>query len=319
MFKNFFIFACSVFFTNLTIPIVVKYAQKLNIFDQPDKRKKNKFKMVRLGGISILLGFLISIIIFDFLNQTPYSFVWQNKLILLLIIAIFLIGLFDDIFKISPWPRLVLEIVLASIAWSNNLGIYSFHFSFIDYYIQLSPIFSYLITILWIVGVVNAINWIDGIDGLAAGIIFITSIGVCFVSYKYENLNEFIFSLILSGTCLGFLKSNFPPSKILMGDGGSYILGFCISIFSITGSTQYLNTYNTYSTSIILPIFLLMIPLFDMAYVILLRIFQKKLPFYPDRNHIHHRLIDNNFDEKQTIFIIYFLSFINLYFVYLLV
>ena len=185
MFSYIALFFCSIFFTNLTIPLVIKGCEKYNIFDKPDSRKQHKSYIVGLGGISILLGFIISLIFYDILNQNPYSFLWENKIIITLIVLIFFVGLFDDIYTISPWPRLFIEIVLASVAWTNDLGIYTIDLPFLNIYLNLIPILSYLITILWIVGVLNAINWIDGLDGLAAGIICMASLGMCYVSYIY--------------------------------------------------------------------------------------------------------------------------------------
>ena len=297
----------------MTIPLVIKGGEKFNIFDKPDSRKQHKNSIVGVGGISILLGFISSLFFFDVLNQNPYSFLWENKIIISLIVAIFFVGLIDDIWKISPWPRLTIEVILASIAWTNDLGIYTIDFPFFNFYANLVPIMSYLVTVFWIVGVLNSINWIDGLDGLASGVVCLISFGMCYVSYSYGNFNEFIFLIVLSGICIGFLKSNFYPSKILMGDGGSYMLGFATAIFSTTGSSRYVELIDKSSTSIAIPIILLLIPLLDMAYVVSLRIINKKSPFFPDRNHIHHRLIDKGVSHKNTVIIINLFVFINVF------
>tara|TARA_Y100000739_G_C20605272_1_gene465267 strand:- start:1004 stop:1981 length:978 start_codon:yes stop_codon:yes gene_type:complete len=313
LFNCLFIFFSSLFLTNKTIPFVKNKAEKLNVFDKPEVRKQHTNSMVRLGGISILFGFLMSLFLYDIFFQT--QFILTNFKLLAIILGFFLTGIVDDIFKTSPWTRLIIEIVLATFAWMSNFGIYAIDFSFSnssDYLILLPKILSYLITLFWIVGITNAINWIDGLDGLASGIVCICAIGMTYISFDFSNFNEVIFLVAIIGVCVGFLKSNFFPAKILMGDGGSYLLGFCIAILSIQGSTRNLD-YNSdlISTSILIPFIILSLPLLDMTYVILKRIYLNKSPFYPDRNHLHHRLIDYGLTHRNAVLFMYLLNIFN--------
>lgn len=313
MYIYFLIFIVSIFLTNISIPFVKKKAEYFNIFDKPELRKQHKSAMVRLGGISIFFSFLITLFIYDIFSQD--LFIRNNFGIIFLITCFFITGLIDDIFKTKPWPRLMVEVFLASIAWINNLGFYAIDFSIFslyEYSFTLPTILSYTISVFWIVGITNAINWMDGLDGLASGIVFIYAIGIGLISYLFGNFNELIFLSAICGVCLGFLKSNFYPSKILMGDGGSYLLGFCISIFSISGSTRALtNNSNLISTSIFIPFILLFIPMMDMVYVIFKRLATNKSPFYPDRNHLHHRILDIGFSQRNAVLTIYLLGLIN--------
>ena len=312
MISYIFIFFTSILITIILVPIVKNTAEKFKIFDKPEVRKQHKLAMVRLGGIALFISFLITLFLYDIFFST--GFIKNNYGILFLIVGFFLTGVIDDIFRTPPWPRLMVEVVLASLAWINNFGIYVVDFSFLNssQFIILPKILSYLISVFWIVGVTNAINWMDGLDGLAAGLVFIYAIAIGLVSYIFGNINEVIFLSAISGICIGFLKSNFFPSKILMGDGGSYLLGFSISIFSITSSTTLLdNNSSIISTAFLIPFLLLLIPLMDMIYVVFKRLLTKNSPFYPDRNHLHHRLIDNGFSHKNSVFLIYLFSLMN--------
>ncbi len=301
-------------FTTLTIPIVNKIGKRFNLFDWPEIRKQNKNLMVRLGGISLFLGFIVSLGLFDFFSES--SLILENKNILLIIMSFFFLGLVDDLKRISPLKRLFIEILLASFAWANNFGIYTFDFSLSttsNYYLELPTMFSYLVTVLWLVGITNAINWMDGLDGLASGIVLISSLGMIIICLKFGNFNEIPFLVSLCGICLGFLKYNFYPSKIFMGDSGSYLLGFCIGLFSITGSTRTINqSFATSSTSVLIPAIILLIPLLDMTSVICTRVIKQKSPFYPDRSHLHYRLVDKGLSDKNTVITIYIFSLINI-------
>lgn len=304
----------SIIFTSISLPFIKERAEKFNILDKPESRKQHTLAKVRLGGISFLLSFIVNIFFYSFLSNN--NFVLHNFLIISLIFGFSLLGLLDDIFKISPWTRLIIQIILASFAWRNDIGIFSIDFSFFNssnYFFSLPIFISYFLTIIWIVGITNAINWIDGLDGLAAGIVCISSIGMSFVSYKLGNFDEFIFLLIIIGICLAFLKYNFFPSKIIMGDGGSYFLGFSSSILFLNGSTRFIDNQIQYSSLIFVPLTLLAIPLIDMAYVIIIRFKNKKSPFYPDRNHIHHRIINSGISHRNTVLLIYFFTFITIF------
>ena len=316
--EKIFIFLISIFTTSITIPLIKSKAEKLYIIDEPDYRKQHDSPKVRLGGISILIGFISSLLIYDLL--TIDSFIWTNKEIIILSIGFFLLGLFDDLFKLSPWGRLFVQILLATIAWSQNIRVSIIDFSFLnipDQYFVLPLFLSYFFTIFWIVGITNAINWMDGLDGLAGGIIFIASIGIILVGFKFGQTSEIVFLVIISGNCLGFLKSNFFPSKILMGDGGSYFLGFTTAVLSINSASRIINqSYFLESTSILLPLIILSVPILDMTYVIFSRIANGNSPFYPDRTHLHHRMINKGIGHKRTVIYIYITSLVNVFLVY---
>ena len=165
---------------------------------------------------------------------------------------------------------------------------------------------SLIITVLWITGIVNAINWIDGLDGLAVGIIIFAILGLILVNYKLENIELLFIITPILGSCLSFLKYNHLPAKILMGDGGSYSLGFLIAAISLLSATKKVDSlFTDHAIVILIPLILLCIPILDMCYVLYLRISKGYSPFFPDRNHLHYRLIDSGVAHQKILFGVY--------------
>jgi UDP-N-acetylmuramyl pentapeptide phosphotransferase/UDP-N-acetylglucosamine-1-phosphate transferase len=159
---------------------------------------------------------------------------------------------------------------------------------------------SLLATVVWLVGITNAINWLDGLDGLAAGVAGIAAVGLVSVSFSLHQVAAGFLAAALAGCCLGFLRHNFNPARIFMGDGGSYFLGFTLAAVSIVGPAKGLTT-----VSLLLPLLILSLPLADMSAVIMGRLREGRSPFYPDRRHLHHRLLRAGFSHRRTVLLIY--------------
>lgn len=291
------------------VPYINIIGKKYSIYDIPSSRKIHKEPKVRLGGVAIYTSFCVGIIISIFLFKDLY-FEYFNKFIIFItlmvgVLSYFLLGLLDDIYKISFQKRLIIQFFMAFLIWRNDIRIDNLSFSFLpfDANLEINTLSSLILTLIWIVGIINAINWIDGLDGLSSG--YVTIVCIAFLYLSFNSNNYYLVPIILSviGTCLGFLKYNFFPSKILMGDGGSNFLGSFLAIVSLLvlkSPTQPLN---------LLPsIFLLSVPLIDMIFVILNRIINQKSPFLPDNNHIHHRILNLGLSQKNTVYTIYFVS-----------
>ena len=290
----------------LATPLIIDFAFKKRFFDEPNDRKNHKLAIPRIGGIIIFLGTLLSLIFLFLIIKSDYS---SEKNFLLVFIlcscSFFILGLIDDIKSISPFLRLFSQFVFASFAWKGVIKFNGLYFSNnlnngffpID-----SEIVSYLLTVVWIVGVINSINWIDGMDGLLIGITCIYSLTFSIIEALNQDFSGLFLSLIIFFSCLGFIKYNKYPAKIMTGDGGSYFLGFYLSIASLKTFSE-VGVVNPF-----LLITLLFIPLIDMLRVILLRIIQKKSPFFPDRSHIHFLLFDSGISYKKCLFLIFFIS-----------
>jgi len=307
------LFLISFITTYFFIPLIINFALNRNIVDYSDPRKESRAPIVRIGGLGIITGISFSLLTLRYFGQFSID---RNHLDILIVLSIcfFILGFLDDVFKLSPWIRLFFQIIFSSLAWAQHLRIESIDLTFFNYpgnYLILSNFFSFLITVIWITGVVNAINWIDGLDGLAIGIIIFAVLGLILVNYKLGNF-EFIFVLTpIAGSSLSFLKYNYIPAKVLMGDGGSYTLGYLIASTSLISMSKGVNSLFTEQAIAIVPLVLLLfIPIFDMSYVMLLRIIKGNSPFFPDRNHLHHRLIDLGISNKNVLYGLYSISLI---------
>ena len=166
--------------------------------------------------------------------------------------------------------------------------------------IVLPDVLSLAATVIWLVGITNAINWLDGLDGLAAGVAGIAAVGLLSVSFSLHQPAAGLLAAALAGCCFGFLRHNFNPARIFMGDGGSYFLGFSLAAVSIVGPAKGLTT-----VSLLLPLLILSLPLADMSAVIMGRLSDGHSPFYPDRRHLHHRLLRAGFSHRRTVMLIY--------------
>lgn len=273
----------------ITTPLVRSFGLRMGIVDRPDARKVHSRPMVRLGGVSIFLGSLLSLLLvwklggFVGLNSEREFEIWGVTIGGLLF---FLIGLADDFFSLSPISRLLMQIGVASAAWLAGVQIDKLSIPFSDGMWLLPPGLGLPITVLWLVGMTNAINWIDGLDGLAAGVSGIAAVVMMVVSLYMNQPAAALVAAALAGGALGFLRYNFNPAKIFMGDGGSYFMGFTLAAVGIIGLVKSVTT-----VAVLLPYVILAVPLLDMSAVIVERLRRGQSPFKADKRHLHHRLL----------------------------
>ena len=274
------------------IPIVKKIAIHINALDIPDARKVHTRPIPRLGGLGIFIGFLVGYMIF---GQNTI----QMNSILIGSFIIVLTGMIDDIKPISPKSKLLGQIMASSVIafygniLLNNLTVFGLNIEF--------GVFAYPITILFIVACTNIINLIDGLDGLSSGIssiFYLSTIIICFFQSRFNEL-EFILSLIMLGSTLGFLIHNFHPAKIFAGDSGALFMGFVIAVTSLLGFKT------TAITSIFIPLMILAVPILDTLFAILRRLLKHQPISMPDKQHLHHQLLKMNFSHRNTVLIIY--------------
>lgn len=300
-----------------TLPYAYKIGIKLGIIDSLEERKVNLKYNVRFGSLAIVLPFYLTITIAFFLynNFAQGQSIDFYPLIFVPLftgIVFFLIGLLDDLFCLSPFLRLGLQIIAVciGIGFGFQLNVQVFQI-FIDLdHNYLIKSLNIIFTIIFLVGLTNSFNWIDGLDGLASGITAIVNIGFLTISLLSNNIIGSFLSASIIGTSLGFLRYNSYPSKIIMGDGGSYFLGYMSGIIGIFTFAQIgQNNLIIFSFNDLLTILLILfVPIVDMAVVILRRIKRGKSPFYPDRTHLHHYIYDKGLNHKKTVILIYMLS-----------
>ena len=288
-----------------TTPIVKKIGLKSGRFDLPGGRKLHSQPMVRLGGVSIFLGCLFALLIvwsfggFGVLPPEKEYEIWGVTIGGLLF---FLIGLADDLFGLSAFMRLFLQTVVAGAAWKVGVQIAFITIPYIGL-VNLPDWISFPITIFWLVGLTNAINWIDGLDGLAAGVSSIAAMVMMVVSLAMNQPAAALIAAALAGGTLAFLRYNFNPAQIFMGDGGSYYLGFTLAGVGVIGLVK-----TTVVTAVILPYLILAVPILDMSAVIFDRLRNGQSPFVADKRHLHHRLLDAGLSHRLTVLFIYSLT-----------
>ena len=214
----------------------------------------------------------------------------------------------DDSKGIPSWAKLIAQVVAAIIVAACGIKIENINLPFIDNKIFFYDWFSYIITVGWIVGITNAINLIDGLDGLSSGITLISCVSllIIFLLTPSSPLISILLITALAGSIVGFLPFNFSPAKTFIGDVGSNFLGFSLAVISILGVAK------TYTALVLIaPIIVLGLPIFDTIFAIIRRIIKQKsikAVFKADRGHLHHKLIDRGYSQKQAVFILYGIS-----------
>ena len=287
-------------FVTLITPFIKKIAFHVNAIDIPDERKVHKKPMPRLGGLGIYAGFLLGYILFG-----EHTYMMNSILIGSFILIV--TGIIDDIKSLKPQYKIIGQLLACLIVVFYG-EILLKDISFFGIYIDFG-LFAYPITVLFILGCINCMNLIDGLDGLAAGIssIFFLTIGVISFFMGSGGLAfelSFVLTLIMLGSTCGFLVHNFNPAKIFMGDTGSMFLGFIISIVTLLGFKA------TLMSSIIIPLFILAVPILDTLFAIIRRKLKGESVIVPDKSHIHHQLLRRNYSVRKTVLIIYLITFL---------
>ena len=278
-------------------PAVKMLAVRIKAVDIPkDARRMHKVPIPRAGGLAIFAGFLVSSLLF--LPMTG-----QFRAILLGALLLVVLGIIDDVVALDAKIKFVGQIVAALIPALSGVVISGFVNPFSESNYFSLGIFSIPVTILWIVGITNAVNFIDGLDGLACGVSAIATITMFIIAILFQEAQIALMMAALAGACLGFLPYNMNPAKIFMGDTGSMFLGYILAVTSIQGLFKF---YAVISFAV--PFILLGLPIFDTGFAIIRRILKGQSPLQADRGHVHHRLIDLGFDQKQSVAILYAFS-----------
>ena len=286
----------SYFFT----PPVKNFAHKVGAIDVPkDARRMHKKPIPRLGGLAIYGGFLCSILIFGQLDETMLCVLLGAAIIVAL-------GIFDDVLALGAKLKFVVQIVAAAIPvciGDLQIGLFTNLNPLSDTPFVHLGILAVPVTIIWIVGITNAVNLIDGLDGLAVGVSSIAAITMLAVALLTGNMPIAITMAALAGACIGFMPYNLNPAKIFMGDTGSTFLGYMLATVYIMGLFKF---YAVISFAV--PFLILGLPIFDTANAIIRRVAAGRSPMSPDRGHVHHKLIDMGFNQKQAVAILYAIS-----------
>jgi len=281
-------FCLSLFFT----PLVRLFVIKLGIIAFPRADRWHKRPTALMGGIAIYLAFLISFVFFGLVNKSFLSLLLGSTFL-------FVIGLVDDKIRITPYFKLFVQIIAACIPIFLG-GLLTG--------MPINNIFIIPLIILWIVAVTNSFNLLDNIDGLACGISAITAF-MLFVSLTISGeKNLGLISLILCGASLGFLPYNFNRAKIFMGDSGSMFLGYSLGVIAISGASG--KHITNVLTTMLIPVLILGVPIFDTLFVMVARRLKGKSVFEGGKDHTSHRLVMLGISQKKTVLLLYAISII---------
>lgn len=298
------IFTIAAGVTFLVTPTIRYFALRFLLVDQRNKRKLHNRIITRFGGIAIYIGFLFAMI-YVFTSSSKFGLVQQDLIDYIMVIIasslILILGIFDDAKGANALVKFSIQVLAALILIQSGFIVRIISNPCGGSPIELG-IFSIPVTILWLVGITNSVNLIDGMDGLAAGIIFIVSFSLFWMSFLTGQIMSALFAIALAGSCLGFLRYNYPPAKVFMGDTGSLFLGFSVAALSILT-----NHKGNTAISLLIPAIIGMgIPIVDTSFAFFRRIAIKKTnPFRADKEHVHHLLLKLNLSEKKVVFILW--------------
>ena len=302
------LFAAALLTSLAATPLARRIAVKLGAIDKPTGRRVNKVPVPRMGGIAIFCGiaaaFAVQYVGTMFLGW-PVVLVPSPKLrvnywmLVLAFCVIFTTGLLDDKFSLKPAQKLAGQVLAAVIAVAGGLVIGDISSPLGPEFISLGWL-AYPVPVIYLVAYVNIINLIDGLDGLAAGISAIASFTMFVLSVMAGRLDAAALSIAVTGSSLGFLRYNFHPASIFMGDSGSLTLGFALGCSSLLSVTRFAGL-----TTIIVPLVIAAVPILDTLSAIVRRTRAHVSIGQADRGHIHHRLMDEGFDQRQAVLVMY--------------
>ena len=303
------LFSAALVVSLLATPLARKIAVWCGAVDYPNSRRINKKPIPRMGGIAIFLGIVAAFVV-QYVGTMnfgwPVVLVPSPKLdvnyamLVLAFLVIFATGLLDDRFSLSPRQKLAGQIAAAVIAVAGGLVIGDISNPFEPGgFVHLGWL-TYPLTVVYLVAYTNIINVIDGLDGLAAGISAIASFTMFVLSVWAGRLDAAALSIAVAGSSLGFLRYNFHPASIFMGDSGALTLGFALGAVSLLSVTRFAGL-----TTIIVPLVIAAVPIIDTFSAIVRRMRGHVSISHADRGHIHHRLIDEGYDQRQAVLVMY--------------
>lgn len=289
----------------VAMPLILRLAHRRKWYDPPNNRKIHTGLIPRLGGPGMFLSFLAGSVLTPpllgllFPGRIPLG--WDLRFLPLFagIALIHGIGLFDDFRNLSALPKFGLQLLAAAIVTSGGFVVRSITLPYLGV-IRLGLV-AYPLTVLWIVGISNALNLIDGLDGLAGGIAAFASLAMGAIALIQGAAGTAVLCFALFGAIVGFLVFNLPPARIFMGDSGSLFLGFALAVLPLVGGISKASAFGT----LLVPITLLTVPILDTATAIIRRA-RKRVPIIqPDKEHIHHKLLEMGLNERQILWVLY--------------
>lgn len=282
------VFVIALGITGFSTPWIRRLAVWLGFVDAPALRKMHSTPMPLMGGIAIFAGAFIAVLIFA--RQMPTSI--AGVLLAGSIVAI--VGLLDDRRQLPAWVKLLGQLAGAVVLIYFGIRVR----------LHVPDVFNYAVTFLWLAGISNAINFLDNMDGLSAGV---SGVAAGFILLLGLQNGQFLVAALAAGVigaCFGFLRHNFHPAKIFMGDAGALFLGFLLAVLGI----QLRFPDNVNFVTWMVPVFILGVPIFDMGLVVFSRLRRGQSPNTAGKDHLSHRLVDRGFSQREAVLALYLLS-----------
>jgi UDP-GlcNAc:undecaprenyl-phosphate GlcNAc-1-phosphate transferase len=271
----------------LLTPAVGGMARMLGVVDRPGMRRLNRSPVPRLGGLALFFGIFVPALAFLPLGR-------ETKGLLLGAAVATLVGAIDDFRGLIWWEKLGGQIAAAAIPTGFGIWVQNFTFPLVGVH-ELPGWVGVPLTILWIVAIMNMVNFLDGLDGLAAGVCGISGFTFCLIALSLGRPEPAILAAIVFGACLGFLRHNFYPARIFMGDSGALLLGFTLGALAVQGLLK-----TAAIATLLFPLLILAVPILDTSFVVAKRIKHGEPIYGADRTHLHHRFLNIGYSQKRA-------------------
>ncbi len=306
----------------LATPLVARLVRRLGAVDAPGPRRVHGEPLPRMGGLAVFVGFAVALGYAVFASglvhvlpaRAPYWVAMAGAAT-----CILLLGLEDDLSNVSFQGKFVVQFAAALTVWVCGFRVQQLSWPFGGEPLSLGWL-SLPVTVLWIVGITNAVNLIDGLDGLAAGSALIAAGAVAIIAFDSGRVAVMAAAMGLAGSLLGFLRFNFSPARILLGDSGSMFLGFLLAVIAVHGTQR-----NVATVAVLAPVLVLGLPILDTGLAVVRRLhrigaesaaaagrpawshFIRNVHrvFLPDREHVHHRLLDLGLSQRAAVLLLY--------------
>jgi UDP-GlcNAc:undecaprenyl-phosphate GlcNAc-1-phosphate transferase len=288
----------------VTTPLIRRLCQRLKLLDVPvDGRRIHRTAIPRLGGVAIFLSCLSALSLLPFVDNllTTTLSGFKSEFLTLAIPAtlVLLVGIYDDLRGANAVVKFVSLGLIASLFYGMGGRIDALSIPFVGS-VELPVLLSFSITVVWLVGITNAFNLIDGMDGLASGAALFSSLVILGVSVSQERTLMIVVSLVLCGALAGFLRYNFNPASIFLGDSGALFIGFLLAALSVLGTQKA-----TTAVAIVVPILAFGFPVVDTAMTMARRMVSRKPVFQGDKEHIHHMLLARGWSQRRAALVLY--------------
>ena len=294
--------------TFLCVPLAKRLAFKLNAIDYPSARRVNKTPIPRMGGIAMFIGVLVALVFELFgevfldwaeLYRSSYMFSVNYIGVLMGLAIVCLVGAIDDVKSLKPHSKLLGQIVGACVIAASGVLLASIKNPFAEGFIEFGW-FAYPLTVFYLVAFMNVINLVDGLDGLAAGIVAIASLALFMIAIGKFRAETAMFAIVLLGVTLAFLRYNFSPASIFMGDSGSLFLGAMLGVISLLGVIR-----SSTVVMLVASLVIAAIPIMDTVVAIVRRVKNHQPIQQADAKHLHHKLLREGFSTRTSVLIVY--------------